>query len=223
MSRRYTEAEFRSILAKAVEDHPSGSVEVVSGLSLEEIKEIGAEVGIDPESLERAARSVESSIDLRSRLAGAPTTCSVERRVTGELASVQASDILSVIRHEMGTTGDLSEQQSFLEWRSSGELGHRVITLSTNEGTTTVRGLADLSQAAVITHLPAGLFGIMGSAIGFLVAANSGNELGMVMFAALIPTVLLGARKLFARLSRGEGRKLERAVEELALLVGDSE
>ncbi|MEJ2340469.1 MAG: hypothetical protein P8Y15_16475, partial [Gemmatimonadales bacterium] len=103
---------------------------------------------------------------MRSRLAGAPTTCSVERRVTGELASVQASDILSVIRHEMGTTGDLSEQQSFLEWRSSGELGHRVITLSTNEGTTTVRGLADLSQAAVITHLPAGLFGIMGSAIG---------------------------------------------------------
>jgi hypothetical protein len=210
-------------VAKAVEDRPSGSVEVVSGLSLEEIKGIGAEVGIDPESLERAARSVESSVDLRSRLAGAPTSSNVERRVPGELASVQASDILSVIRKEMGTTGDLSELQSFLEWRSSGELGHRVITLSTDEGTTTVRGMADLTQAAVITHLPASLFGIAGSAIGFLVAANSGNELGMVMFAALIPTVLLGARKLFSRLSGGEARKLERTVDELAMLVGDSE
>jgi hypothetical protein len=83
--------------------------------------------------------------------------------------------------------------------------------------------MADLTQAAVITHLPATLLGIIGSAIGFMVSADAGNEIGMVLFIALLPMVLLATRTVFGRLARSEAGKLERAVEELATLVGESD
>ena len=224
MSRRYTEAELRAILAKAVEEGGSEPHEGIDGLSLAEIKEIGAEVGIDADTLERAARLVAPGHAGRwAGFAGAPTAMSVERRVEGELDSVQMTEILSVIRSGMGKPGRVSELKGLLEWRSSGELGHRVITLSSDDGVTTVGGMADLTQAAVITHLPASLIGLMGSAVGFMVAANAGNEIGMVFFVALVPTLLLTLRRLFARLSRSECGKLESVVEELAVLVGDSD
>ncbi len=224
MSRKYTEAEVRAILAKAVQDGPSGPPSETGDLTLDEIKQIGAEVGIDPVSLERAARSVSPvQPDRRALLAGAPTAVTVERRVEGSLDSVQPNEILSVIRKEMGSPGRLSELTDLLEWRSEGELGQRVITLSSSDGGTAVDGMADLTQAAVITHLPATLLGIIGSAIGFMVSADAGNEIGMVLFIALLPMVLLATRTVFGRLARSEAGKLERAVEELATLVGESD
>ncbi len=224
MSRKYTEAEVRAILAKAVQDGASGPPSETGDLSLDELKEIGAEVGIDPVSLERAARSLSvGQSDRRALLAGAPTSVTVERRVGGDLDSVQTNEILSVIRKEMGSPGRLSELTDLLEWRSEGELGQRVITLSSSDGGTAVDGMADLTQAAVITHLPATLLGIIGSAIGFMVSADAGNEIGMVLFIALLPMVLLATRTVFGRLARSEAGKLERAVEELATLVGESD
>lgn len=223
MSRRYTEAEVRAILAKAVQKMEPGPRAEAGDLTLDEIKAIGAEVGIDPVSLERAARAVSPvQPDRRALWAGAPTAVTVERRVAGSLDSIQKTEILSVIRKEMGSPGRLSELTDLLEWRSEGELGQRVITLSSGDGVTAVDGMADLTQAAVITHLPATLLGIVGSAIGFMVSANDGNEIGMMLFIALLPIVLLATRTVFGRVARSEADKLERAVEELASLVEDS-
>lgn len=226
MSRRYTEAELRIIFAKATEEEQAELSELGAmpdGFSLDEIKRIGAEVGIDSLSLERAARSVEPVGRGHAGLAGGPTSLSVERRVKGELGTVQASDILSVIRREMGSPGHLSELKGLLEWRSDEERGQRVITLSSNDGTTTVRGMADLRQSAVVTHVPAGLLGAMGSVVGFMISANNGHEVGMVLFATLLPIVMLAMRNVFARFSKSEGHKLERVVDELTTLLRESD
>ena len=224
LSRKYSEAELRAILAKAVEEGEGVSPSGVDGISLAEIKEIGAEVGIDPDSLERAARSVASAGGgYQSALAGAPVSVSVARRIEREFGSVPTNEILSVIREGMGRPGDLSELNDLLEWRSSGELGQRAITISCTDGVTTVTGMADLTQAAVVTHLPLSLLGVFASVGGFLTAANNGSEFGMVLCTALLPAVLLGTRRLFGFLSRSESTKLERAVEEVAELVRASE
>ena len=52
-----------------------------------------------------------------------------------------------------------------------------------------------------------------------MMAANHGNEFWMLFFVGLLPAVLLATRALFSRLSKSEGSKLERVVEELAALV----
>jgi hypothetical protein len=223
LNRRYSDAEFRAILAKAVEESDGASRRSTDGITLGEIKEIGAQVGIDPVSLERAALSV-TFLD-RGRgaaLAGAPISATATRRVDAELGSVPIGEILSIIRGGMGCHGEVSELKSLLEWRSSGELGHRTITLSASDGITTVNGIADLASAAVVTHLPLSFLGSMASVAGFVTAANNGSAIGMVFTAVLLPTVHLAARRLFGFLSRSESAKLERVVEELAEVIGAS-
>ncbi len=64
---------------------------------------------------------------------------------------------------------------------------------------------------------------MIASVLGFMTAANNGSAFGMVLCVAFLPVVLFSTRRLFAFLSRSEGGKLERVVEELAELVGDSE
>jgi hypothetical protein len=220
LTRKYTEAELKAILAKAVQEDETHAQVRDDGLSLAEIKDIGAEVGIDARSLERAARSMEPMGGRQVALAGGPTEVGVERLVDGALQSVPTSEILSVIRGRMGTPGDLSELKGLLEWRSSGELGHHVITLSTTDGVTTISGMVDLRQAAVLTHIPAGLLGLIGAVVGFMMAANQANEIGMVLSLGLLPAVVVATRALYSRLWKSEARKLEGVAEELAALLG---
>lgn len=110
MTRRYTDAEVQRIFDRAVED---GNVEAPpprDGLSLQEIKDIGAEVGIDGPSLERAARSIHvQASGSRRSLTGAAVSLHTEVQVRGDLRSVPTSEILSLIRRGMGRPGDLSE------------------------------------------------------------------------------------------------------------------
>lgn len=58
--RRYSEEEFALILRKASEiqlseGRPKGTPEAGSGLTLQEIRSIASEAGIDPEAVTRAA------------------------------------------------------------------------------------------------------------------------------------------------------------------------
>lgn len=223
LNRRYSESEFRAILAKAVEEAEGVSPETPDGLSLAEIQEIGAQVGIGPLSLERAARSVAApGRGISALLAGAPVSVTVSRCVEGELDSVPATEILSVIRTGMGKHGEASELKSLLEWRFSGELGSRTISLSTSDGTTTVQGIADLANAAIVTHVPLGLLGLLASGVGFANAANNGSAIGMIVTAGLLPAAHLLARRIYGLLARSERARLGRVVEELTGVIGAS-
>jgi phosphate uptake regulator len=86
VTRRYTESEVRQIFDRAVEAGTVESPVASDGLSIEQIKEIGAEVGIEGHSLELAAHSLETrSPERLSRLAGGLVAVHAECRVTGEL------------------------------------------------------------------------------------------------------------------------------------------
>ena len=224
LSRRYTQAELQAILAKALEEEDSEPHDGIDGYSLSEIKDIGAEVGIDASRVERAASSLAPATGgPGSGWLGAPTSLSVRRRVDGELASVPTSELLSAIRRGMGSAGEFSDTNGLLEWRSTGaELGQRLITLSSNDGVTAVEGMADLKEAAVVIHAPAVLVGLIGSILGFIFAANSGSGIGLLAVAALVPVLLFGTRRFFSRVSGSQLRKLEGVVEELAALIRGS-
>lgn len=224
MNRKYTEAELKAILAKAVQEEGAESQDGSDGLSLAEIKEIGAEVGIGAGSLERAARSMDPIRGRRqAALAGGLIEVAIERTADGDIESVPTGKILSVIRARMGTPGDLTQLKGLLEWRSSGELGHHVITLSSKDGVTTIDGMVDLRQAAILTHLPASFLGLIAAVVGFMIAANQGNEIGMLFSVGLLPAVMLATRTLYSRLWKSESRKLERVAEELAELIRSSD
>ena len=221
--RKFTDREVREILKKAVERAPSRALAKPEGLSLAELKSIGGEVGIDPARLEDAARAIVLGGGSRpSKLLGAPTVLNFERKVEGQLNPEDTPEILSVIRRTMGQQGEIDEIHGSLEWKAKGESGERYVTLSSKEGNNTLRSSANLTNAAILTYLPAGIMGVMASVAGFVVAANNGNELGMLLCLFILPMVYGILRTVFSKVSGSEATKLQLVVDELARLTEGS-
>ena len=218
--RRFTDREVHEILKKAVEKSPSRALARSEGLSLAELKTIGAEVGIEPARLEEAARKVTRVGGRRPNwLIGGPTVLNVERTVDGEIDPSDTPQVLSVIRRVMGRTGEVSDIRGSLEWSEKGDSGERHVTVSSRDGSTTVSGTATLTNAVVLTYLPAGIMGIFGSVIGISQAAEADSSGGVFFFLLIIPVLYLILRTILGKISRSESARLEQVVDELARLT----
>lgn len=222
--RRFTDREVREILKRAVEKTPSRALAKSEGLTLAELKVIGEEVGIDPARLEDAAHAVASRGGERpGRILGAPTVLSFERKVPGEVPLEETPEVLSVIRRTMGRQGEVSEVHGSLEWSAKGDSGERYVTLSSRDGTTTILGSANLTNAAVLTYLPAGILGFVTSLVGLASFAKKGTLIGLVVCLAVIPLLFPVLRTVFATIVARDSAKLQRTVDELARLAEEPE
>lgn len=218
--KRFTDREVHEILKKAVERAPSRVLVKSEGLSLAELKAIGAEVGIDPARLEDAARSIALGGGNRpNQLLGGPTVLHFERKVEGELDPKDTTEILSRIRRTMGRQGEVTEIHGALEWSDKGESGERYVTLSSRDGTTTIRASANLTQAAVITFLPGGIVGFIATVAGFARFAKSGSEVALILGLTALPILYPILRTIFKKISGAESAKLQQVVDELARLT----
>ncbi len=215
--RRFTDQEVHEILKKAVEKAPSRALVKSEGLSLAELKTIGGEVGIDPARLEDAARAVALGGGSRSNpILGGPRT------VEGELDPEDTTEILSRIRRTMGRQGEVSEIHGSLEWSDKGDAGERYVTLSSRDGTTTIRSSANLYQAAVVTYLPAGIIGFITAFAGLARFAKSGSEVALIVGLTVLPILYPILRTIFKKVSGSESAKLQQVVDELARLTEGS-
>lgn len=221
--RRFTDKEVHEILKKAVEKAPSRALVKSEGLSLAELKTIGGEVGIDPSRLEDAARAVALGGGSRSNpILGGPTVLHFERKVDGELDPEDTTEILSRIRRTMGRQGEVSEIHGALEWSDKGDAGERYVTLSSRDGTTTIRSSANLSQAAIVTYLPAGIIGFITAFAGLARFAKSGSEVALIIGLTVLPILYPILRTIFKKVSGSESAKLQQVVDELARLTEGS-
>jgi len=227
--RRFTDEEIREILRLAVEKAParertpSRSLVRSEGLSLSELKAIGEEVGIDPARLEDAARAVAVRGPRRPGVLGAPTVLDFERKVKGEIDPQDTPELLSLIRRTMGLQGEVDEVHGSLEWSAKGDSGERYITVSSRDGHTAIRGSANLTNAAVLTYLPAGIMGFMASLVGLIKFVQDGSQVGLVLCLAVLPILYPVLRTIFSKIAGWEAARLQRAVNELARLTEGSE
>ena len=222
--RRFSDQEVREILKRAVERAPSRALVKNEGLSLSELKAIGAEVGIDPDRLEDAARAVAAKgIQRPHRLLGAPTNLNFERKAVGTIDPDDAPEVLAVIRRTMGQQGDAAEIRGSLEWSTKGDSGERFVTVTSRDGTTTIQASANLTNAAVLTYLPVGILGILSSIVGLAKFFQDGAVAGLVVFLVVIPTLYVVLRTILGRYVGSTSAKLEKVVDELARLTEGSE
>ena len=221
--RRFTDKEVHEILKKAVEKAPSRALVKSEGLSLAELKAIGGEVGIDPARLEDAARAITLGVGERPNpLLGGHTVLNFERKVEGEFDPRDTTEIISRIRRIMGRQGEVNEVYGSLEWSDKGESGERYVTLSSRDGTTTIRSSANLTQTAVVTFLPAGIFGFIMTFAGLARFVKSGSEIALILALTGLPILYSITRTIFAKFSRSESAKLQEVVDELARLTEGS-
>lgn len=217
--RTYSEQEVDEILTKAMEGDPGRELAGSDGMSLTELKAIGAEVGIDPDRIENAALSLVREPETRAHpLLGSPTAIDYEVRVPGELPKDLTPEVVALIRRATGKPGKLSELHGTLEWRADGDMGSRWLTVSPHHGHTTIRASARLGQGAVLSFIPT-----VAAALGSLVPVlNAPSADGNMMALLLIPVVLaiyLATRGLWSSHARKEASGLHQAVEEIRRLA----
>jgi hypothetical protein len=161
---KYTESDFALILRKAIElQEREGGIDTAHGFSLRDIQAIAAEIGLDPDLVERAASLIPRAAEGRMvRLFGGPSLYQMEYTAKGEVAREDMGELVDAIRRVTGHQGEVSEVLGSLEWKTVGEVSQILVTVSPREGRTSIKILANRAGAGVMTFVFPGLAGLLG-------------------------------------------------------------
>lgn len=170
--RRYTDEETAAIFQQAAEGpaalSPPGPRQ--EGLSLAELQEIGREVGIAPEAIARAAKSLDQVPERRSqRFLGIPVGVGRTVTLARPLSDEEWDHLVVELRRVFSARGNVRTQGSLREW-TNGNLqvllepagdGRQRLVLQTVKGNARVRlmagvGMLGAAGAVVIAGASAG-------------------------------------------------------------------
>ena len=146
-----------------------------AGFSLEEMKAIAAEAGLDPVLVERAARQipVESRVSWLQRVLGGSVKYRLDAHLRTKLTDESAAHLLSAVRAAVEQQGVGEADSSGLLWNSA---GHQVLVSAHAEGDgTRVRVVVDRRASLAVT----GALSVLG-AFAFAVAVVASGETGML-------------------------------------------
>lgn len=205
------------ILSKAAElDGSSESLpDLPHGMSLDDMKAIAAEVGMDPALIERAAQLFPSTSrdSLFKRLVGGPFARDAELALPVSFSRERAEHLLAVLRSSAGKHGEGDVTSAGMSWssRDTGEILH-VSAHGSDQGTR-VRIVVD-HRAKIVPHL---ILGGIGAFLALMVAISVGDS--GESFAAWLPYVILAGgvaaaagivRSALRRIGRGTQATLDR-------------
>ena len=189
--RRYDDQEVRQIFEAAA--GPSGTLASgpsSDGLTLTELQEIGAEVGLSPERISQVALSLDASAARpRRKQLGLPVSVGRTVDLPRAPTDLEWDLLVAALRETFGARGKVSESGSIREW-TNGNLhayveptseGHRL-----RLGTLSGRGVA-LNRMAVIS----GVLTAVMLVLVVLADQGAGSEPGILMFAAIALTAML--------------------------------
>ncbi len=188
------------------------------GLTLQAVKEIAGEVGVEARFVDQAAASLlidseKTGFDL---VIGGPIIHEVLVPFGGALARSELAEVVDLIRTLSGGEGEVREVLGSVEWRSvDGVIGTKV-TVETGEEGGTVRVRSDASGLAALTWIGSGTAGVI--AAGFAVEAlQPGSTAGVVAILGTGGGIGAGlARSIWSRATRALRHRSERLRDELA-------
>ena len=162
--RRYTDEEVAEIIAKASEAQQSVQTRVAAasgaGLTLAEVQEIGREVGIAPELMQKAARSIDQRVEsTTSRFLGLPIAVGESAHLGRTVSDEEWDRLVGDLRMTFNATGRTRQDGSLRQW-SNGNLrailepaegGHRfrIQSMKGNARAYMMGGLGMIGLAAV--------------------------------------------------------------------------
>lgn len=215
-TRLYSDREVRLILKSAVElQHRLDSTrESRHGMSLAELEQVAAEVGLDPGLVRRAAAqltAVRRPTD-RNPFLGSPTQVIIERTLDVELDASQFDQLLDITRSVTAEVGEVSTVGRQFGWKGRMDGAKTEVSVSAAERSTTIRVKIDLDEHATGHFMLKGMLGGVGG--GFAVSAATVTLFGPVGFVAAAATLASGY--YFARRGlRGEEQRFRHLGSEL--------
>jgi hypothetical protein len=222
--RRYGDKEIGLILKRATElqkQEPTSSAER-GGLTLAELEEIGAEAGIDPRLLRRAAAELDAgavgaTAEGLTRLVGAPLAIQYDRTLPGELTEADFMSLVPEIQKVAEGHGHAGLLGNTLTWQSRTDEGGRSlqISVSSRDGRTQILISERLGQHA--GALFGGLVGGVGGGAGLGIGLGVGlGALQSALFAVAWPVgVVVGSFTLARSIYRSTFKRRHRLLRGL--------
>lgn len=214
--RRYDEKEVALILRNAAESRVGGE-----GLSLRELKQIAAEVGIDPAAVEAAAGAIDRrEASVPSPLLGTPVTSQFEQSIEAPFEGVDQSELVLAVRRALGRHGVVEHDPNGVEWRARDASGGRYVSVLRRGPKTLVRVLGNFREGAVAWVVAGGTMTwvatlLMLKGAGVL-TPGLGKGLGVL---AAMGVGYLGGRLLWRWRYRQERHRLQAALEAAVSVV----
>jgi len=146
------------VLQRAAEiEERRATVSPARGLSIVELRDIAREVGLSPDVIDEAVRTMQARSRASSgSLLGAPLASKVMRGVPGRLDEAAMQGLVRVPEDRVEATGTVTEALGTVRWTSVGR-GHKF------DRTTQVSFMAkaDETQIQVVQRYPAGIRAVL--------------------------------------------------------------
>ena len=230
-ARRFGDEEIGRILRAAVElqerSDAAGSDAAGSGsargLTLDELRQVAAEAGIDPRYVDMAASRMSVADERQpSRIFGGAVRWHFEASVEGEIPERDRDRLLQAIRAITGEKGEVAEVWGRLEWSHNEGVGPTTVGITSRDGRTNVDVSASKSEEATVITLLGTAFG------GIALGAGLGGLLGL-SGAAVLPAIgamaglsYLGTRTFWHYRARWWDRRLRTIVDRVAGVVAET-
>ena len=222
--RLYSDKEISAVLKRAAELQRGRGSAGTSGLSLAELEQIAAEVGIDPDFVKTAAMELEEGrTEDTFHLWGGPTSVELERIVEGEVSEARWEEIVAEIRRIYEVAGETGQVGRTLEWIHRHQTGERAhVTLTPMGQQTRIRIFYRMTDWAVALHVPL-LSVIITPIILQFIFLNLGPvlETGVAIFIVMAAFML--ARLAFGAIARRQERKARKLLARLEDLIAEPE
>lgn len=183
--RRFTDKEVALILRRAADLEKRSSTSSAAsarGLTLEDLKEIAREAGIDPDLVGRAVAELESpkGLESTSLLAGPGVVRREVRAIPKELSKEELADILRIVDTEVADQGTIAEALGTVRWTGKGRFLSTQVSLEPAEGETLLRVEERYNEAlrGILHGLPAAyalMFSLVGALEGLSLSALPGT------------------------------------------------
>jgi|GEM_PF-2818506 len=214
--RRYSDKEVGEILKIAAEMQAGlAGAGTAEGVTLEELKRVAAEVGMDPENVELAAREIRSNPPDGSR-----NSLLLERTLRGELTEEAWEDLVTELRRYTGKRGRTEQNGNAREWVGHLGIGSVMLSVTNQRGKTRLKLLGDGSEIAATTGVIG--FGIgMFSSLGPLIYSAK-HEFAMNPFLTTFLMAMMAGLAFFGTklVNRSKQRKFALEVEALMERMG---
>lgn len=204
--RRYDEKEVGAILRRAAEMQSGVEApDAAGGLTIQELQELGREVGIDPAVLQQAALESDTPSGKKLYVSGAAGTVLIDRLIEGELSDEAWEEIVLDLRRHVGRPGADTVKGNKREWSGGFDIGSLTLTATAQGGQTRIRLFSEFAGGIGLTWLIGGVVALLASIFAGRGIARAGGS--WVLIASIVLVIALATALVIHSIVRAWDRR----------------